>query len=171
VAALLLEIHRDWTPGQVRQALMSTASLSQDPNNDYGWGIVDAALAADIGWPSLALDGSTVDDDSSGLSQGDGDGRAESGETIEISVSLKNKGRSEASGLRGRLSQPNPEITITSPEVSFPPIPGGETESSEDSFVVEIPWGFLSRPVSFWLKVEDAQGVVMSDYVTVFIFR
>lgn len=171
VAALLLEIHRDWTPGQVRQALLSTASLSQDPNNDYGWGILDAALAADIGWASLALDGTTVDDDSSGRSQGDGDGRAESGETIEISVRLKNRGRSEASGLRGRLSQPNPEITITSPEVSFPPIPGGETESSEDSFVVEIPWGFLSRPVSFWLKVEDAQGVVMSDYVTVFIFR
>jgi subtilisin family serine protease len=171
VAALLLEIHRYWTPGQVRQALLSTASLSQNPNNDYGWGIVDAALAADIGWPSLALDGTSVDDDSSGQSQGDGDGRAESGETIEIAVRLKNKGRSEVSGLRGILSLPNPEIAITSPEVSFPPIPAGETESSEDSFVVKIPWGFLSRPLSFWLRVEDAGEVVMSDSVTVFVSR
>jgi len=171
VAALLLEIHRDWTPAQVRQALMGTASLSQNPNNDYGWGIVDAALAADIGWASLALDGYSVDDDSSGQSLGDGDGRAESGETIEIEVRLRNKGRSQVSGLRGILRLPNPEVIVTSPEVSFPPIPAGETESADASFVVKIPWGFLSRPLSFWLKVEGAQGLALSDYVTVFVSR
>lgn len=171
VAALLLEIHRDWTPTQVRQALMSTASLSQNPNNDYGWGIVDAALAADIGWTSLGLEGASVDDDSSGRSLGDGDGRAESGETIEIAVRLRNKGRSEVTGLRGILSLPSPEIIVTSPEVSFPPIPAGQTGSGEASFVIRIPWGFLSRPVSFWLRVEGAQGLVLSDYVTVFVSR
>jgi subtilisin family serine protease len=171
VAALILEIHRDWTPEQVRQALLSTASLSENPNNDYGWGIVDAALAADIGWASLALDGTSVDDDSSGQSLGDGDGRAESGETIEIAVRLKNKGRSEVSGLRGILSLPNPEIIIASPEVSYPPIPAGETGSGEAPFVVKIPWGFLSRPLSFWLKIEGAQGLVLSDYVTAFVSR
>jgi len=171
VAALLLEIHRDWTPTRVRQALMSTANLSQNPNNDYGWGIVDAALAADIGWASLGLDGTSVDDDSSGQSLGDGDGRAESGETLEIAVRLKNKGRSDVSGLRGILSLPNPEIVVTSAEVSFPPIPAGETRSGEAPFVVRIPWGFLSRPISFWLRVEGAQGLVLSDYVTVFVSR
>jgi subtilisin family serine protease len=171
VAALLLEIHRDWTPAQVRRALMSTASLSHNPNNDYGWGIVDAALAADIGWTSLGLDGASVDDDSSGQSLGDGDGRAESGETIEIVVSLKNKGRSEVSGLRGILSLPNPEIIITSAEVSYPPIPPGETARGEASFVFKIPWGFLSRPLSFWLRVEGATGLMLSDYVTVFVSR
>jgi subtilisin family serine protease len=171
VAALVLEIHRDWTPAQVRQALMSTASLSQNPNNDYGWGIADAALAADIGWASLALDGTSVDDDSSGQSLGDGDGRAEAGETIEIAVRLKNKGRSEVSGLHGILGLPNAEIIITSPEVSYPPIPAGETGSGEASFVVKIPWGFLSRPLSFWLRVEGTQGLVLSDYVTVFVSR
>jgi len=171
VVALLLEIHRDWTPAQVRQALMGTASLSQNPNNDYGWGIVDAALAADIGWASLALGGYSVDDDSSGQSLGDGDGRAESGETIEIEVRLRNKGRSQVSGLRGILRLPNPEVIVTSPEVSFPPIPAGEAESADASFVVKIPWGFLSRPLSFWLKVEGAQGLALSDYVTVFVSR
>ena len=171
VAALLLEIHRDWTPARVRQALLSTASLSQNPNNDYGWGIVDAALAADIGWTSVGLDDYSIDDNSSGESAGDSDGRAEAGETIEIAVRLKNKGRSGVSGLRGILSLPNPEIAIISPEVSFPPIPAGETGSGEASFVVKIPWGFLSRPLSFWLRVENAQGLVLSDYVTVFVSR
>jgi hypothetical protein len=171
VAALLLEIHRDWTPAQVRQALLSTASQSQNPNNDYGWGIADAALAADIGWASLALDGSSIDDDSSGWSRGDGDGRAEAGETIEIAVRLKNKGRSEASGLRGIISLPGQEVVITSVEVGFPAIPGGETKSADESFVVRIPLDFLSRPLSFWLRIEDARGLAMSDYVTVFISR
>jgi subtilisin family serine protease len=171
VAALLLEIHRDWTPAQVRRAFMSTASLSQTPNNDYGWGIIDAASAADVGWVSLAVDSSSVDDDSSGQSLGDDDGRAESGETIEIMVRLKNKGGSEVSGLHGTLSLANPEIVITSPEVSFPPLPAGGTESSEDAFVVKIPLGFLSQPLSFWLRVEGPTGLMLSDYLTVFVSR
>ena len=44
--ALLLEAHRDWTPAQVRDALMKTANNTSAPNNDYGWGIIDAAAAA-----------------------------------------------------------------------------------------------------------------------------
>jgi subtilisin family serine protease len=46
VAALLLEAHRDWTPSQVRAALMNTAGNAAAPNNDFGWGIVNAAAAA-----------------------------------------------------------------------------------------------------------------------------
>ena len=171
VAALLLEAHRDWTPARMRQALLSTASRSQNPDNDYGWGIADAALAADIGWASLALGGTAVDDDASGRSRGDGDGRAEAGETVEIGIQLINKGRSEASGLRGLLSLPGQEVTLISAEVVFPAIPPGETKSAADSFVVGIPQDFLSRPLSFWLRIEDDRGLVMSDYVTVFISR
>lgn len=171
VAALLLEIHRDWTPAQVRQALMSTASLNEAPNNDYGWGIVDAALAADIGWPSLALSGFEVDDDSAGASLGDGDGRAEAGETIEIAIRLKNKGSSDVSALRGTIGINSPDISIITPEVSFPPLPAGEIKSGQDSFVVKIPYGFLSRPLAFWLKIVGPQGLMLSDYVTVFVSR
>jgi len=46
VTALLLEAHRDWTPRQVRAALMNTAGNASSPNNDFGWGIVNAAAAA-----------------------------------------------------------------------------------------------------------------------------
>jgi subtilisin family serine protease len=45
VVALLLEAHPDWTPAQVREALMNTASMSDSPNNDYGWGVVNATAA------------------------------------------------------------------------------------------------------------------------------
>lgn len=43
--ALILQAHPDWTPAQVREALLMTASCSQSPNNAFGWGIVDTMAA------------------------------------------------------------------------------------------------------------------------------
>ena len=45
VVALLLEAHPDWRPNDVRAALLATASRSTTPDNDYGWGIVNALAA------------------------------------------------------------------------------------------------------------------------------
>ncbi|UCE17358.1 MAG: S8 family serine peptidase [Gemmatimonadota bacterium] len=44
-AALVLEAHPDWTPMQVREALMMTADQAHHPDNLYGWGIVDVLAA------------------------------------------------------------------------------------------------------------------------------
>jgi subtilisin family serine protease len=44
--ALILEAHPDWTPLQVREALMMTASRSTNPDSTtYGWGIIDTWAA------------------------------------------------------------------------------------------------------------------------------
>jgi subtilisin family serine protease len=39
--ALILNAHPDWTPQQVREAIMMTASDPENPDNQYGWGIID----------------------------------------------------------------------------------------------------------------------------------
>lgn len=44
-AAIILSANPDWTPIQVRNALMETASMSDSPNNDYGYGIIDVLQA------------------------------------------------------------------------------------------------------------------------------
>lgn len=44
--ALILEAHRDWTPRRVRSALLGTAERNLRPDNNYGWGIIDATSAA-----------------------------------------------------------------------------------------------------------------------------
>ena len=44
-AALILQAHPDWTPQQVREALMMTASDPDNPDNQYGWGIIDVMAA------------------------------------------------------------------------------------------------------------------------------
>ena len=44
-AALLLEAHPGWSPTDILEALRSTASNADSPDNSIGWGIPDAALA------------------------------------------------------------------------------------------------------------------------------
>jgi subtilisin family serine protease len=44
--ALILEAHRDWTPRRVRSTLLATADHSLRPDNNFGWGTIDAASAA-----------------------------------------------------------------------------------------------------------------------------
>ncbi len=45
VAALLAEAHPEWSNMQIRSALMNTADRHSAPDNDYGWGRVDALAA------------------------------------------------------------------------------------------------------------------------------
>ena len=170
-AALLLEIHPDWTPAQVRAALLSTASRSQAPDNDFGWGIVDAALAADIGLPSISLSGYDLDDDASGKSRGNGNGRTEPGETLEIIVTLVNRSRFPAVGLNGWLSTPHPDVGLISSFVSFPPLPGSGSQASSAPLVVKIPLDFLARHAVFKLKVEGPNGVDLYENLRIPVSR
>ncbi len=68
-AALLIQAHPDWTPVQVREALMMTADRASQPNNDYGWGIINVMDAinytgfevCDCGTPGDFNDDGTID--------------------------------------------------------------------------------------------------------------
>jgi serine protease AprX len=171
VAALLLEIHRDWTPAQVRAALLGTASQNQNPDNNFGWGIVDAALAADLGLPAVALEDYSVDDDASGKSYGNGNGRVEPGETIEMTITLKNKSQLPVSGLHGSLFCTHPDFILIAPEVNFPPLPGLESRRASEPFVVKIPSEFLGHHIAFWLKVEGPQGLELHENLSLSISR
>ena len=46
VAALVLQKHPTWSPMQIREALRKTASRANNPDNIYGWGIINALDAA-----------------------------------------------------------------------------------------------------------------------------
>jgi hypothetical protein len=47
-AAVLLSARPDWTPLQVREALMMTANHATNPDNDFGWGIINLNKAIDF---------------------------------------------------------------------------------------------------------------------------
>ncbi len=63
VAAIVWGGHPDWTNMQVREALMMTASQSATPDNNYGWGIVNAWSALHYSYAPVFLPG---DADSNG---------------------------------------------------------------------------------------------------------
>ncbi len=44
-AAVILSAHPDWTPMQVREAMMMSSDRASSPDNDYGWGIPDILAA------------------------------------------------------------------------------------------------------------------------------
>ncbi|HEX7400556.1 MAG TPA: S8 family serine peptidase, partial [candidate division Zixibacteria bacterium] len=46
VCALILEVNPDWNPAQVREALWSTASQAENPDNSMGYGIANASKAS-----------------------------------------------------------------------------------------------------------------------------
>ena len=54
VATLMLERIPSLTPMQIRQALREGASQSRNPDNDLGWGIIDAVAAINYWGPSVA---------------------------------------------------------------------------------------------------------------------
>ncbi len=66
VAALLLERLPGLTPMQVRDALRETANHAGNPDNDYGWGIVDADAALRYWGPDIAHTPLGITDDTVG---------------------------------------------------------------------------------------------------------
>ena len=51
--AIVLSAHPEWTPDMVREAMMMTASNFREPNNIYGWGLIDVMAAIDYDFSGI----------------------------------------------------------------------------------------------------------------------
>lgn len=61
--AVLLSAHPDWTPLQVREAIMKTSSRKDSPDNAYGYGIPNMALALEyLPLASVVIDHKPLND-------------------------------------------------------------------------------------------------------------
>ncbi|MBC8479650.1 MAG: S8 family serine peptidase [FCB group bacterium] len=58
--AVILSANPDWTPQQVRYALMSTANNAENPDNSYGWGIIDVMQALQMSFLAGDVDGNEI---------------------------------------------------------------------------------------------------------------
>ncbi|MBU2692348.1 MAG: T9SS type A sorting domain-containing protein [Candidatus Eisenbacteria bacterium] len=98
----------------------------------------------------------TIDDDTSGESQGDNNGLPNPGETIELPVQVKNFGTSSAASVTATLTTDDPYITITDGNEAFGTVAGGASVWSADDFDFTIDLGCPhGRVIQFALEVSS----------------
>jgi hypothetical protein len=148
--AILLQMHPYWTPDSVIQALRSNSSNAEFPDNDYGWGIIDAYASA--------LNGAT------GILENVALDFEVQGRTVTISVALRGGGGEHLNIQRARhpggqgswspyeVQRENVFVDSTSPYTLSQTLAGGlyryRAQRASDTTVVSqhvevrIPYGF-----------------------------
>ena len=86
----------------------------------------------------INLEDFTLDDDNTGLSQGNGDGIANPGETIEIDLDIRNLGMADATNTRAQLTLISGDVLIEDDFVGIGTVPGGGSMEVQDAFRIEV---------------------------------
>lgn len=113
----------------------------------------------------------TIDDDSTGDSTGNDDGIADAGETIELSIELRNTGIVSATSVEGTISSSDPYVTITQETSDFPDIGPGGTAAGSSSFVFTIDDTCPSEDyaIPFALSAYSVQFGLQETHFTIFL--
>jgi len=113
----------------------------------------------------LVFEGQAVDDDNSDQSNGDGDGVAECGETVELYVTLRNQGNGTTTGVNATISTGDSYISwLYNTNSGYPDISGGGTGTNSNDFDFSIdsstPDGHV---IYFDLDISASNGGPWSD--------
>lgn len=88
--------------------------------------------------PTIAVEGLIYNDKGTGASVGNGDGQLDAGETIELTVKLRNTGKSTLNGLTASLVSTSDDIEIVNASTTFGNIAGNTVVGSVTPFVFKI---------------------------------
>lgn len=112
---------------------------------------------ASFATPALAENGGTTVDD--GAPGGDGDGVAEPGETVRLTVTLDNPGLNGLTNVHGTLSAVTPGVSVTAPNADYGSIGAGSGAADATPFSVAIGRGVgCGSLVQLTLHVTSDQG-------------
>jgi len=117
--------------------------------------------AARLEKPDLVFVDYRIDDGNTGLAQGNGNGIAESGETIELTAFIKNKGHGKAIGVNMSAGEINTGIKWVKDATAVGIIPPGRTVKARVAFT--IPRNFDAEKIRSLLKVSDIRGVSSAE--------
>jgi len=107
----------------------------------------------------LAYNSQSILDDNTGGRTGNSNGTANPGETLDLSVSLINRGTSTASGITGTLVSTDSRVVITNSNQNWNNIAAAGTVQSNSPFRVQLLGGFIDNElVPLRLDLTTAQG-------------
>jgi len=89
----------------------------------------------------------SLQDDTVGAGLGNGDGRADPGETVQLRVELTNRGPLPITGVSAKLTTSRSSVKILSADAAFPDLQPGGTGWSQTAYLVRIAPGMLEPTV------------------------
>ena len=119
-------------------------SVGVHSHNDLPY-LGSATVVAPGGAPYLFALSQAFVDDGSGSTDGNGDGRLDSGETVELNIALKNNGGAGETGITATLTSGDPELNVIDNFAQYPDIGAGASSSANDPFVLSVPRSALDR--------------------------
>lgn len=100
-----------------------------------------------------------IDDDNSGLSQGNGNGAINPGETIELQIGIRNNGNMALHAVSATLSSENTELTLINDNADYGDISAGEMAFASEDFAFAIDPSCLGNTlIQFDLLIEDSEN-------------
>jgi hypothetical protein len=117
-------------------AVAGSAFVAVTAHNFYA--TLDTVEVVDAAQALVTLYQVAVDDDDAGPSQGNADGAADAGETLEISASLENIGQVAATGVMATLRTQDEFVTLSDSVASYGDIGPGMTATPDADFVAGI---------------------------------
>lgn len=111
------------------------------------------------------------DDDKTGGSNGNNDKQLDAGETVELSVALKNEGSTVSDVVTGKLTCNSSEISMINDVVSFGKINAGSNQVSGTKFVFTIDKNCREHlksaqdPIEFTLKIQNGTNYVNEKFL------
>ena len=112
------------------------------------------------------------DDDKQGESNGNNDKQLDAGETIELSVTLKNEGSITSDIVTGELMCNSPKISLLKNVASFGKISAGDSRTSDGKFVFIIDKDCQEHlvngmdPIEFVLTIKDGENSISEQFQT-----
>jgi hypothetical protein len=121
--------------------------------------------------PVLDVVTTAINDDAVSPSHGNGDGKPNPGESVELLLTAKNNGAVAASGLDAVLQSSDAYVTVTDSAASFGTVPPGTTALGRDPFVINVqPTTPVGHSARLTVRFRDSSGRAWDQTINVALY-
>ncbi len=123
------------------------------------------SATAPIGAPRPYIAAVTLNDTNGGSIIGNGNGVAERGETVRLTLTLANSGTTTASAVTGLLTSSSPDVTVLDGADSYGNLIAGGSNPGSDPYLIRILDSAVDDEIlPFALAITTGQGVFGEDF-------